>query len=130
MPIKQGIAVTGSVNQKGEIQAVGGINEKIEGYFEVCKLLGFGEDQGVVIPSSNIRNLMLKPEIQEAIRLKKFTIWAIDTIDDGIEILTGIKAGTPQEEGTIAYLVSKRLTQYADKMRAFAIEELEESTEG
>lgn len=118
------------VNQKGEIQAVGGINEKIEGYFEVCKLLGFGEEQGVVIPSSNIRNLMLKPEIQEAIRLNTFKIWAIDTIDDGIEILTGMKAGTPQEEGTIAYLVSNRLSQYADRMRAFAIEELEESTEG
>jgi lon-related putative ATP-dependent protease len=130
VPIKQGIAVTGSVNQKGEIQAVGGINEKIEGYFEVCKLLGFGAEQGVVIPSSNIRNLMLKSEIQEAIRLNTFKIWAIDTIDDGIEILTGIKAGTSEEEGTIAHLVNNRLSQYADRMRAFAIEELEDSTEG
>jgi len=130
VPIKQGIAVTGSVNQKGEIQAVGGINEKIEGYFEVCKLLGFGAEQGVVIPSSNIRNLMLKSEIQEAIRLNTFKIWAIDTIDDGIEILTGIKAGTSEEEGTIAHLVNNRLSQYADRMRAFAIEELGDSTEG
>jgi lon-related putative ATP-dependent protease len=130
LPIKQGIAVTGSVNQKGEIQAVGGINEKIEGYFEIVKLLGWGEEQGVIIPSANIRNLMLKEEIQEAIQQKKFKIWAIDTIDDGIEILTGLKAGTPQEEGTIAYLVNNKLNQYADKMRAFAIEELEETNEG
>jgi predicted ATP-dependent protease len=129
VPIKQGIAVTGSVNQKGEIQAVGGINEKIEGYFEVCKLLGGGEELGVVIPSSNIRNLMLKPEIQEAIRMNTFRIWAIDTIDDGIEILTGMKAGTISEEGTIAHLVSNRLNSYADRMRAFAIEELEETEE-
>jgi len=130
LPIKQGIAVTGSVNQKGEIQAVGGINEKIEGYFEVCKLLGGGEEQGVIIPSANIQNLMLKEEIQEAIQQNKFKIWGIDTIDDGIEILTGLKAGTPQEEGTIAYLVNVKLNQYADKMRAYAIEELEEADEG
>lgn len=128
VPIKQGIAVTGSVNQKGEIQAVGGINEKIEGYFEVCKLLGVGEEQGVIIPSANITNLMLKEEIQEAIRQNKFKIWAIDTIDDGIEILTGMKAGTSQEEGTIVYLVNNKLNQYADKMRAFAVEEFEEET--
>jgi lon-related putative ATP-dependent protease len=128
VPIKQGIAVTGSVNQKGEVQAVGGINEKIEGYFEVCKLLGVGEGQGVIIPSANIRNLMLKEEIQEAIQQNKFKIWAIDTIDDGIEILTGLKAGTSQEEGTIAYLVNNKLNQYADKMRAFAVEEFEEES--
>jgi len=129
LPIKQGIAVTGSVNQKGEIQAVGGINEKIEGYFEVCKLLGGGEEQGVIIPSANIRNLMLKEQVLEAIKQNKFKIWAIDTIDDGIEILTGLKAGTPQEEGTVTYLVNNKLNQYADKMRAFAIEELEETNE-
>lgn len=126
LPIKQGIAVTGSVNQKGEIQAVGGINEKIEGYFEVCKLLGWREDLGVIIPSANIINLMLKEEIQEAIRENKFKLWAIDTIDDGIEILTGLKAGSPQEEGTLAYLVNKKLNQYADKMKAFGLEEVQE----
>jgi len=128
IPIKQGIAVTGSVNQKGEIQAVGGINEKIEGYFEVCKLLGWGEELGVIIPSANIKNLMLIEEIQEAIQQGKFKIWAIDTIDDGIEILTGMKAGSPYEEGSISYLVNDKLNQYADKMRAFGMEEIEETS--
>ncbi len=130
LPIKQGISVTGSVNQKGEIQAVGGINEKIEGYFEICNILGWSGEQGVIIPSANIRNLMLKEEIQEAIHDGKFKIWAIDSIDEGIEILTGMRAGSPQEEGTITYLVNNRLNEYADKMRAYAIEELEETTEG
>src|ERR1035438_7088538 len=94
LPIKQGIAVTGSVNQKGEIQPIGGINEKIEGYFEICKTIGLNGGQGVMIPSSNIKNLMLKEEIVEAVSQGKFTIWAIDTIEDGIEILTGIRAGS------------------------------------
>jgi len=129
LPIQQGIAVTGSVNQKGEIQAVGGINEKIEGYYEICKILGQEEGLGVIIPSANIRNLMLKEEIQEAIKQNKFKIWAIDTIDDGIEILTGVRAGSPQEEGSISFLVNNRLNQYADKMRAYALEELEDATE-
>jgi len=129
LPIQQGIAVTGSVNQKGEIQAVGGINEKIEGYFEVCKLLGQEEGQGVIIPSANIRNLMLKEEIQEAIKQNKFKIWAIDTIDDGIEILTGVHSGSPQEEGSVAYLVNNKLNRYADKMRAFTIKELQDAAE-
>jgi lon-related putative ATP-dependent protease len=127
LPINQGFAVTGSVNQKGEIQAVGGINEKIEGYFEVCKLLGSEEGQGVIIPSANIKNLMLKEEIQEAIKLNKFKIWAIDTIDDGIEILTGVKTGSAHEEGSVSYLVNNKLNLYADKMRAYAIEELQEN---
>jgi len=129
LPIQQGIAVTGSVNQKGEIQAVGGINEKIEGYYEICKILGQEEGLGVIIPSANIRNLMLKEEIQEAIKQNKFKIWAIDTIDDGIEILTGVRAGSPQEEGSVSFLVNNRLNQYADKMRAYALEELEDATE-
>jgi lon-related putative ATP-dependent protease len=120
LPIKQGIAVTGSVNQKGEIQAVGGVNEKIEGYFEVCKNLGLSDEQGVIIPSSNVRNLMLKEEVQEAIANNKFKIWAIDSIEEGIEILTGREFGSTENEGSIAYLIDQRISDYADNLKAFA----------
>ncbi len=88
VPIDQGIAVTGSVNQKGEVQAIGGVNEKIEGFFEVCKLKGFTGKQGVMIPRANIINLMLKEEVLDAVKEGKFHIWAVSTIDEGIEILT------------------------------------------
>ena len=119
LPIKQGIAVTGSVNQKGEVQAIGGINEKIEGYFELCKLIGMNGEQGVMIPSSNARHLMLKEEILEAVLQHQFKIWTVDTIDDGIEILTGIRAGTIAEEGTVNGMVNKVLKGYAEKMKSF-----------
>ncbi len=123
LPVKQGIAVTGSVNQKGEVQAIGGVNEKIEGYFELCKLIGLSGEQGVIIPSANLRNLMLKEEVIEAVRQNKFTIWAIETIDDGIEILTGVKAGNITETGTVSYLVNNMLNEYAKKMKEFDKEE-------
>ncbi|MBZ5856328.1 Lon protease family protein [Flavihumibacter profundi] len=122
-PIKQGIAVTGSVNQKGEVQAIGGVNEKIEGYFELCKKIGLNEEQGVIIPSANKQNLMLKEEVLEAVANKKFNIWAIDTIDDGIELLTGLRAGSINEEGTIAYKVNTTLINYSEKMKEFSEEE-------
>lgn len=126
VPIKQGIAVTGSVNQKGQVQAIGGVNEKIEGYYEICKRLGWNQEQGVIIPSSNVQNLMLKEEVQEAVRQGRFKIWAIDSIDEGIEILTNYKYGSPNESGTISYLVNKKLNEYATRMRAFAMTEEEE----
>jgi predicted ATP-dependent protease len=126
VPIKQGIAVTGSVNQKGQVQAIGGVNEKIEGYYEICKRLGWNQEQGVIIPSSNVQNLMLKEEVQEAMRQGRFKIWAIDSIDEGIEILTNYKYGTPNESGTISYLVNQKLNEYATRMRAFAMTEEEE----
>lgn len=88
-PIQQSIAVTGSVNQRGEVQAIGGANEKIEGFFEVCKVLGFSGRQGVLIPQSNVRNLMLKEEVVEAVRAGKFRIWAVSRVEQGIELLTG-----------------------------------------
>ena len=116
LPVKQGIAVTGSVNQKGQVQAIGGVNEKIEGYFELCKRIGLDGEQGVIIPSSNMQNLMLKEEVAEAVKAGKFAIWAVDTIDDGIEILTGVRAGNIAEEGTVHYLVAKTLDDYASKM--------------
>lgn len=124
IPIKQSIAVTGSVNQKGEIQAVGGINEKIEGFFKVCKIKGLNGEQGVIIPESNIRDLNLHDEVIEAVEKGLFHIYPIKTIDEGIEILTGVKAGERKmdgtfEEGTINYLVDKRLREYADKIKEF-----------
>ncbi|MBT3229178.1 MAG: AAA family ATPase [Candidatus Marinimicrobia bacterium] len=99
IPIKQGIAVTGSVNQWGEIQAIGGVNEKIEGFFHLCKLRGLTGEQGVIIPSANVDHLMILPDIQAAVKAGKFNIWSVDTISEGIEILTGEKAGTLNRHG-------------------------------
>ncbi len=99
IPIKQGIAVTGSVNQWGEIQAIGGVNEKIEGFFHLCKLRGLTGDQGVMIPAVNVDHLMLMPDIQVAVKAGKFNIWSVDTISEGIEILTGVKAGALNRHG-------------------------------
>jgi lon-related putative ATP-dependent protease len=124
LPIKQNIAVTGSVNQKGEVQAIGGVNEKIEGFFEVCKLKGFTGQQGVMIPESNVQNLMLKEEVVEAVKAGKFSIYSVKTIDEGIEVLTGAKAGQRSadgtfEEGTVNYLVNKQLKDMADKLKEY-----------
>ncbi|MEM0084230.1 MAG: ATP-binding protein [Candidatus Methanomethylicia archaeon] len=124
IPIKQSIAVTGSVNQKGEIQAVGGINEKIEGFYKVCKIKGLNGEQGVIIPESNIKDLNLHDEVIEAVEKGLFHIYPIKTIDEGIEILTGIKAGERKpdggfEEGTINYLVDKKLREFAEKTKEF-----------
>ncbi len=99
IPIKQGIAVTGSVNQWGEIQAIGGVNEKIEGFFHLCELRGLTGEQGVMIPSANVDHLMLLPDIQAAVKGGKFNIWSVDTIAEGVEILTGVKAGVLNRHG-------------------------------
>ena len=124
IPIKQCLAVTGSVNQKGEVQAIGGVNEKIEGYFEVCKVNGLTGSQGVMIPESNVQNLMLKEEIVNAVKQGKFHLYSVKTIDEGIEVLTGVKAGEKQkddtyEENTINYKVNKRLSEMAKKLAEF-----------
>ena len=134
LPIKQNIAVTGSVNQKGEVQAIGGVNEKIEGFFEVCKLKGLTGQQGVMIPESNVQNLMLKEEVIEAVKAGKFNVYAVKTIDEGIEFLTGKKAGMKLsdgtfEENTVNYLVDKQLRENADKLRQFASFESQKKTE-
>ncbi|MFA5393437.1 MAG: ATP-binding protein [Candidatus Ratteibacteria bacterium] len=115
-PIKQGIAVTGSVNQKGEVQPIGGVNEKVEGFFEVCKIKGFTGEQGVIIPRTNVKNLMLKEEVVEAVAAGKFHVWAVTNVDEGIEILTGTPAGEQRPNGTfpassINGLVAKRLVK-------------------
>ena len=123
-PINQGLAVTGSVNQHGEVQAIGGVNEKIEGFFEICKHRGLTGDQGVLIPPANVKNLMLKPEVVEAAKAGTFRIHAVETIDQGIEILTGHPAGARDAdgnypEGSINALVAERVRDFAERRRDF-----------
>jgi predicted ATP-dependent protease len=135
LPIKQSIAVTGSVNQKGEVQAIGGVNEKIEGFFEVCKAKGFTGQQGVLIPESNIQNLMLKEEIVDAVKTGKFHIYSANTIDEGIEVLTGIKAGERRQDGTfkdgtVNYRVDKQLKDMAEKLKEFPSQPASEKKSG
>ena len=113
VPIRQELAVTGSVDQHGNVQAIGGANEKIEGYFRVCKAIGLTGTQGVMVPRANVENLMLEPETIAAVNEGRFHIYSIDTIDDGIELLTGVRAGTVDEPGTINYLVAERLKAIA-----------------
>jgi predicted ATP-dependent protease len=125
LPLKQSIAVTGSVNQKGEVQAIGGVNEKIEGFFEVCKAKGLTGKQGVMIPESNVQNLMLKEELVDAVKDGKFHLYSVKTIDEGIEVLTGVKGGERRkdgtfEEGTVNYIVNERLKNMAEKLRGFS----------
>ncbi|MDD1767010.1 MAG: AAA family ATPase [Methanomassiliicoccales archaeon] len=122
--IRQYLAVTGSVNQKGEVQAIGGVNEKIEGFFDVCKSKGLTGNQGCVIPESNVQNLMLREDVVDAIRQGRFHIYPVKTINDGIEALTGFKAGERKKDGTydkgtINDLVQKRLAEMAEKVKAF-----------
>ncbi|MCL6472707.1 MAG: AAA family ATPase [Firmicutes bacterium] len=130
VPIKQSFAVTGSVNQRGEIQPIGGVNRKIEGFFDVCKARGLTGDQGVLIPHQNVTNLMLKQEVIDAVRQGMFHIYPVKTVDEGIEILTGVEAGVRREdgtfpEGTIHYLVDQRLKEMADLLREYEFPEEE-----
>jgi len=113
IPINQSIAVTGSVNQKGEIQSIGGVNEKIEGFFEICKLRGLNGEHGVIIPHENVKNLNLSEDVVQAVKDKKFHIYAVSNIDEGIEILTGVPAGDKDIPGTVNYLVYQTLKKYA-----------------
>jgi lon-related putative ATP-dependent protease len=124
VPIKQSYAVTGSVNQHGHVQAIGGVNVKIEGFFDVCKARGLTGEQGVLIPSSNVKHLMLRQDVRDAVDAGEFQIFAVDTIDQGVEILTGIPAGEPDEEGnypegTVNYRVKQRLAELAEKRRKY-----------
>lgn len=124
LPVKQGIAVTGSVNQLGEVQAIGGVNEKIEGHYEVCKALGLTGEQGVMVPESNVRHLMLKEEVVDGVKDGRFHIWAVSNIDGGMEVLTGVPAGVRADggsypEGSVNYLVDRRLRKLAEGMKEF-----------
>ena len=118
LPINQSIAVTGSVNQKGDIQPIGGVNAKIEGFYQVCKMRGLNGNHGVMIPIQNVANLNLSDEVVEAVKDKKFHIYAISNIEEGIEILTGVPAGKRDKNGnfpagTVNHLVYEKLKKYA-----------------
>ncbi len=124
VPVRQSLAVTGSVNQLGQVQAIGGVNEKIEGFFDVCKARGLTGTQGVLIPSSNIKHLMLRPDVVEAAAAGKFRIHAVSTIDEGLGLLTGMAAGVRGgggkfPEGTINARVEAKLMQFAEMRKAF-----------
>ena len=121
LPIDQGIAVTGSVDQRGDVQAIGGVNEKVEGHFAVCKARGLTGNQGVIIPKANIRNLMLDPEVVGAVAAGQFHVWAVTSIDEGIELLTGVPAGQARDDGTyppesVHGRVQARLATYAENL--------------
>jgi lon-related putative ATP-dependent protease len=122
VPLRQDLAVTGSVNQNGEIQPIGGVNQKIEGFYDVCKAKGLTGSQGVMIPQQNVKDLMLRSEVIKAVKGKKFHVYPVVTIDEGIEILTGVKAGRRRkdstfEPGTINEMVDRRLQEFAKRWR-------------
>ncbi len=124
LPLNQSIAVTGSVNQMGEIQPIGGVNQKIEGMFDVCRLSGLTGDQGVMIPHQNVKNLMLREDVVEAIKEGRFHLYAVKTVDEGAEILTGLPAGVRGDDGgyppgTVNHLVNRRLQELGQSMRGY-----------
>ncbi len=122
VPLRQEIAVTGSVNQNGEVQPIGGVNEKIEGFYDVCRARGLNGRQGVIIPQANVADLMLRQEIVDKVTKGKFHVWAVRTVDEGIEILTGIKAGrrlkTGYQKGSINDRIERKLRDYSERLRA------------
>ena len=125
IPIKQSLAVTGSVNQHGEIQAIGGVNEKIEGFFEICNARGLTGEQGVIIPRTNISHLMLRADVREAVENGKFTIYAVDSIDQVLELLTELEVGEANKRGsypakTINYLIRHRLQKLSKLRKSFS----------
>ena len=131
VPLKQGLAVTGSMDQNGEVQPVGGINEKIEGFFDLCRLTGLDGSHGVIMPTRNVKNLMLKKDVVEAVKEGKFFIYPIKRVEEGLEIITGMQVGGLREdgtypEGTINYLVVKRLTEISEAVKEKKEEEKEE----
>jgi len=131
VPLKQYIAVTGSVNQKGEVQAIGGINQKIEGFYDCCRETSLNGHQGVMMPESNVKDLMLRKDVVKAVKEGKFHIYTVKTIDEGIEVLTDKKAGEKQSDGsfpkgTINYLVNEKLKELAEGLKKFGEEEEKE----
>jgi lon-related putative ATP-dependent protease len=125
IPIKQSLAITGSLNQHGQAQPIGGVNEKIEGFFDVCRSVGLTGDQGVLIPAANVKHLMLRPDVIQAVSDGKFTVYSYEDIDDAITLLTGVEAGVQDTSGnyppeTINFLVDRRLRELAELQRAFA----------
>ncbi|MEW6108799.1 MAG: ATP-binding protein [Nitrospirota bacterium] len=134
IPLKQNIAITGSMDQNGDVQPIGGVNEKIEGFFDLCKIRGLNGTHGVVIPRKNVRNLMIKKEVVDAVKEGKFTIYPIDRVEEGLEIFTGLPAGQVREdgtypEGTINYLVTKRLEEISQAVKEKKEEQKEKEKE-
>lgn len=134
VPLKQSIAITGSMDQNGEVQPIGGVNEKIEGFFDLCRIIGLNGSHGVIIPARNIKHLMLKKDVVEAVKEGKFSIYPISKVDEGLEILTGMQVGELGEdgtypEGTINYLVAKRLTEISESLEKKKEKEKEEEKE-
>jgi predicted ATP-dependent protease len=133
IPIKQGIAVTGSVNQNGAIQAIGGVNQKIEGHYDVCRLKGLTGQQGVMIPKTNMRHLMLRADVVDAVKNGKFHIYAVATIDEGIEVLTAVAAGERDSggqypDGSVNARVEKKLRQFTEQQKKLAGSDQQKST--
>jgi Lon-like ATP-dependent protease len=119
LPLRQDLAVTGSVNQRGEIQAIGGVNEKIEGFFRTCRRLGLTGTQGVIIPEANVRHLALHLEVIEAVREGRFAVYPVRTVEEGLALLTGLPAGAPGEPGTALGIVDAALLDMARKLKDF-----------
>jgi predicted ATP-dependent protease len=125
LPIRQSLAITGSVNQFGVVQPVGGINEKIEGFFDICAARSLTGEQGVLIPASNVCHLMLRADVVEAVRAGRFQVWAVRTVDEALELLTGLPAGTPDASGqmpedSINARIAAALEKLAQMRREFA----------
>jgi len=123
-PLRQGLAVTGSVDQHGRVQAIGGANHKIEGFYDVCRVLGLNGEQGVIVPADNVQHLMLREDVVEAVRQGRFHIYAISNVDQGIEVLTGRPAGERAPdghypEGSVNAAVEARLRELAEAVREF-----------
>jgi predicted ATP-dependent protease len=128
LPVKQGLAVTGSVNQRGQVQAIGGVNEKIEGFFDICRAQGLTGEQGVLIPASNVKHLMLRHDVVAAVAAGQFQVYAVETIDQGMELLTGVPAGERDDTGefpadSVNQRVEARLIALAEKRLAFGVPE-------
>ena len=131
IPLKQNLAVTGSVDQNGNVQPVGGVTRKIEGFFEVCRARGLTGEHGVMIPDLNVKNLMLRADVVDAVRQGKFHIYPVSTIDEGIAILTGREAGERSPDGTysrgtVNFEVDGRLREFAEQLREFGSDDEEE----
>jgi lon-related putative ATP-dependent protease len=135
VPLRQDLAITGSVNQHGQIQAIGGVNEKIEGFFRTCKVLGLTGNQGVLIPAANVQHLMLNEEVIKAVEKERFHIWPIATIDEGLELLTGVEPGQPDAaggfpEGSIHFKASETLKTFTEVVKESSSESDSESDNG
>jgi len=125
LPIKQSLAVTGSVNQFGDVQAIGAVNEKIEGFFNICQARGLSGEQGVLIPAANTKHLMLRQDVVNACAEGKFAIYAVKNVDEAIELLTGVPAGEANEagmvpEGTINFMVAAQLAALSALRQSFS----------